>query len=315
VHIAWAARPLSAGNMAPPPPTCSPAAPALPEPPGLLPSQRRRVRPGRGGPTVAAIALVALASSGLMRAPAGAGSWRSVAPSSASFAAMVDCSSDRARGQAASRNSITWGRRGSATPRPRVPRPALLPSVEAVKRFLHISRFPTIWMEEWVGPANLDRANLRVSGFDTYALIAAVLLQVLIGFYGVISEPEEGASKVKHFLYEAQLLLVAVSVLTSAYTMVSFLLNKIYAVAALAMHKDVAYAVFTAASGRSRIQAFWSLIVSMVTFLAAFSLNIVSKFKGRKMVLLAVAILLGAAQMGWEWTRIMAVAGQIVYNN
>merc|ERR1719291_1296068 len=41
-----------------------------------------------------------------------------------------------------------------------------------IKRVLHIGRFPRMWKDEWVGPADLARAGLRIDGMETYAIVA-----------------------------------------------------------------------------------------------------------------------------------------------
>lgn len=154
-----------------------------------------------------------------------------------------------------------------------------------IKRFLHIGRFPRMWKEEWVGPANLDRASLRIDGMETYAVVAAVLLQVILGLYGSIAEPEADDPRIKfpvlqRIVFETQMVLLMIAVLCSTYTMVIYLLIKIYAVTALGFYKDVAYKAFTVAMGRHRSHAFWALIAAIITFLLAFALNLYSKVKG-----------------------------------
>jgi hypothetical protein len=162
-----------------------------------------------------------------------------------------------------------------------------------IKRFLHIGRFPRMWKEEWVGPANLDRASLRIDGMETYAIVAAVLLQVILGLYGAISEPDLDDPRIKfpvlqRIVFEAQMVLLMIAVLCSTYTMVVYLLIKIYAVTALGVYKDVAYRAFTVATGRHRSHAFWALIAAIITFLLAFALNLYSKVKGKRGLVLSI---------------------------
>lgn len=149
---------------------------------------------------------------------------------------------------------------------------------------------------------------------DTYAVVAAVLLQVLMGLYGVISEPEEGSGRVQRALYEAQMVLLSISVLSSTFCMVMFLLNKIYAVTALGMYKDVAYAAFRQATAQQRVRAFWSLITAMVTFLASFSISLGTRLKGRRGWFLCMTTLSGGAFMVWEWTRMMMLASKYIFS-
>ncbi|CAK0808065.1 unnamed protein product [Prorocentrum cordatum] len=89
-------------------------------------------------------------------------------------------------------------------------------------------------------------------------------------------------------VFEAQMVLLMIAVLCSTYSMVMYLLIKIYAVTALGVYKDVAYRAFTVATGRYRSHAFWALIASIITFLMAFALNLYSKVKGKRGLLLSV---------------------------
>lgn len=209
--------------------------------------------------------------------------------------------------QVATNGSFGVGRSSGSTQRKALFDP------NAVKRFLHLSRYPVVWKERWMGPANLDRAGLRLDGMDTYAVLGAVLLQVLMGMYGVIAEPEEKASRKERILYELQMLCMTVSVLSSSFTMIMFLLNKIYASSALAMYKDVAYALFQQATAQHRVHAFWSLIISIVSFLVCFSLNLSARIKGRLGIVIAAVTLCSGCVMLSEWTKMMDLAAKYIY--
>lgn len=165
-----------------------------------------------------------------------------------------------------------------------------------IKRFLHIGRFPRMWKDEWVGPADLGRASLRIDGMETYAIVAAVLLQVILGLYGSIAEPLADDPRIQYpvlqrVVFESQMVLLMIAVLCSTYTMIIFLLVKIYSVSSLGLYKDVAYMSFTMATGRYRSHAFWALIASIITFLVAFALNLFSKVKGHRGLALSVLTL------------------------
>eukprot|EP00438_Fugacium_kawagutii_P017569 Skav228557 [mRNA] locus=scaffold1887:662427:674224:- [translate_table: standard] len=74
---------------------------------------------------------------------------------------------------------------------PKAWRKALPHDAVPVRQFLHLHRYLQIWRVHWIGPENLDRAGLRVTGMDTYAIVASVLLQVITGFYGSVPEPDD----------------------------------------------------------------------------------------------------------------------------
>merc|ERR1712008_611804 len=81
--------------------------------------------------------------------------------------------------------------------------------------------------------------------------------------------------------------LLMVAVMCSTYTMVSFLLRKIYTVMALGMYRDVSYDLFFQGTKHIRKSAFWSLIWSLNTFLSAFALNLYTRIKGNRGLFLA----------------------------
>jgi len=183
----------------------------------------------------------------------------------------------------------------------------------SLKKLLHLGRWPMIWKEKWIGPANLDRAGLRLSGQDTYALVAAVLLQVLVGLYGATSQPEDNTSSMHKRLFEIQMLLLMISINCGTYTMVTFLLNKIYSSTALGMYKDVDYAVFFNETARHRVHAFWSLITCMITFMLSFSLNVMQRMKGKRGIVAAVLAVSVGSIMVYDWTSIMLLADKLIF--
>jgi len=192
--------------------------------------------------------------------------------------------------------------------------------ITALRQILHFPvKYPVMWQERWLGPANLDRANLRITGMDTYALISAVLLQVIIGLYGTCECPQEGDPHVKYprlqrWMFEAQVLALMIAVICSTYTMVMFLLCKIYTVTALAMYKDVAYDLFQKATASHRVHAFWSLIMAMNAFLVAFALNLFSRIRGnRGLVVMGVSLAL-IIPMLKEWKEVIHLASKYIFN-
>lgn len=189
-----------------------------------------------------------------------------------------------------------------------------------IKRFLHAGRFPVMWKERWIGPANLERANMRITGMETYAIVAAVLLQVILGIYGSISEPQADDPRIKYpllqrIVFEAQMVLLMVAVLCSTYTMVMFLLIKIYTVTALGMHHDVAYEVFTLSTARFRSHAFWALITSIITFLMAFALNLYTKVKGNRGIALSAVTLAFVGLLLREGASVLLAADDHIFGN
>lgn len=215
-------------------------------------------------------------------------------------------------GGSARRQRLTFGVAGPRTGKH--PRQAMVEH-EAIKRVLHWHRYPTLWKEHWFGPANLDRANLRISGMDTYALIAAVLLQVLLGLYGAIGDPDRDAPLSQKLMFEVKMFLLVAAVLSSSFTMVMFLLNKIYSVTALAMHKDVAYRAFQRATSHLRVGAFWSLILSIVSFILSFTLHVLTRIESKRRRFFYVITLVSVSWMLWQWWEIIVLANKHIFSN
>jgi len=186
-----------------------------------------------------------------------------------------------------------------------------------LRQMLHVGRYPVMWQERWIGPANLARADLKITGMDTYALVAAVLLQVIIGLYASVPEPQEDDPKIKYprlqrYVFQLQMALLMVAVMCSTYTMVSFLLCKVYTVMALGMYQDVSYDLFFQGTNNIRLSSFWSLIVSMETFLFAFALNLYTRVKGNRGVFLASVAIFVVFLLVREVMGIYALAEKFV---
>jgi len=184
----------------------------------------------------------------------------------------------------------------------------------AVKRLLHaMERGPRRLRENWIGPVNFDRADMRVSAFDTYAVVATVMLQVVVGLYSSIPDPGSDATPVQRQAFRLQMLLLTVAVMCSTFTMVIFLLSKIYGVTALAMHKDLTYDMFIRVTSGGRSRAFWSLIGAMWSFLGAFVITLLQRIRGKLGYAAIVGTLTSAAYMTWEWYHVISWAGKHIY--
>lgn len=199
----------------------------------------------------------------------------------------------------------------------KVARPAASASVW-LRQVLHCGRYPMMWKDRWIGPANLDRANLKITGMDTYALVAAVLLQVIIGLYASVTEPSPDDPKIKYprlqrYVFQMQMVLLMIAVMCSTYTMVSFLLCKIYTVMSLGMYQDVAYELFFKGTQKIRRSAFWSLIWSLNTFLFAFALNLYTRIKGNRGLFLMAVGILTVIKVVSDVLGVLALADKFVY--
>eukprot|EP00929_Paragymnodinium_shiwhaense_P011988 TRINITY_DN1184_c0_g1_i1.p2 TRINITY_DN1184_c0_g1~~TRINITY_DN1184_c0_g1_i1.p2 ORF type:complete len:321 (-),score=83.87 TRINITY_DN1184_c0_g1_i1:69-953(-) len=170
----------------------------------------------------------------------------------------------------------------------------------------HVMRFIGRQEERWLGPVNFDRQGLRLGAQDTYATLATIILGTVLGLYGCVPDVDENSTPLQKKLHTAQMALLAAATLTSTFTMVIFVLSKVYSVTALAFWKDVAYNTFTHATDTLRMQAFWSLIASNGFFMMAFCLNIAHRMgKGKNgyyVTAAAVAISLFCTYQFWVMT-------------
>jgi len=184
---------------------------------------------------------------------------------------------------------------------------------------LHCGRYPVMWHERWIGPANLDRALLRITGMDTYAVVASVLLLVVIGLYTSVPEPSADDPTIKYprlqrVVFDLQMVLLMIAVLGSTYTTVAFLLCKVYTTIALGMYRDVAYDLFFQGARQLRVAAFWSLICSMITFLLAFALNLFARIKRNRGLLLATTGIVSLLLVIRDWWDLLALAQKFGLN-
>jgi len=231
--------------------------------------------------------------------------------SSASFAAAVVGASSSPMGTA-------FGARIDNAPEPATPREsggAEIAAVDGLRATIqHVTRFPGRMAERWIGPVNFDRANLRIDAMDGYALVASIVLQIVIGLYGATEEPEEGCPKAERWVFEIQLGLLMLATMTSCFTMMIFLLGKIYSTTALGMWKDVAFFNFQYATAHHRNQAFWSLLISCLAFTGSFSLNLYSRMKGKRGITASAISFAVAAAMCVSIKQIMQLANSHVFD-
>jgi len=216
---------------------------------------------------------------------------------------------------------------------------------EGIRHALHIGlRIQKAW-DHWIGPVDLDRQDLRLSGFENYAIISAVMLQILVGFYAGVAHPKDHSGEatpaaaaapasavasaakpeaaptapskdvVDKLVFEIQMFLLLIAVLCSTFTMVMFLLAKICNVTALGLYKDVNYATFLHSSRSHRVLAFWSLFIALGTFLLAFALDLFRRVAGPRGVAVKVIAIVGGLYMLWEWADIMWLADKHIFTN
>eukprot|EP00929_Paragymnodinium_shiwhaense_P014105 TRINITY_DN121994_c0_g1_i1.p1 TRINITY_DN121994_c0_g1~~TRINITY_DN121994_c0_g1_i1.p1 ORF type:complete len:295 (-),score=55.60 TRINITY_DN121994_c0_g1_i1:146-1030(-) len=181
----------------------------------------------------------------------------------------------------------------------------------------HIMRRLGRLEERWLGPINFDRANLRISGMDTYSVVASVLILTLTSLYGATSLPakEEEATPAQKRLYEIQMVCLMVAMLCSTYCMITFLLNKVYSCTALGLWKDVAYNSFMRDMVQVRLRGFWSMMIALVALMTSFSLNLIDKVGGKRGWAVGGASILMGIWMCVQWADVYNAASHYIYNS
>eukprot|EP00929_Paragymnodinium_shiwhaense_P020543 TRINITY_DN13661_c0_g1_i1.p2 TRINITY_DN13661_c0_g1~~TRINITY_DN13661_c0_g1_i1.p2 ORF type:complete len:271 (-),score=75.80 TRINITY_DN13661_c0_g1_i1:176-988(-) len=264
-------------------------------------SLRRRVRSLSRAST---LVMMTLACSVLMRLPPFAPSQQQ---SSASFAAAVVQT-----GGSSQPSRSLFGMRIEKTPLESGG--AEIASVDATRASIqHVMRFPGRMMERWMGPVNFDRASLRIDAMDGYALVASIVIQIVVGLYGATEEPEEKSGP-QRWMFEVQIWLLLIATMTSCFTMMVFLLGKIYSTTALGMWKDVAFFNFQHATAHHRNQAFWSLLISCLAFTGSFSLNLYTRLKGKRGVSASLISFAVAGAMCLSIQQVMRLANTHVFD-
>lgn len=169
--------------------------------------------------------------------------------------------------------------------------------------------------DHWIGPVNLSRQGLRISGMENYAVIASVMLQILVGFYCGVGQPDEKSSQTDKYIFEGQMILLMIAIMCSTFTMVMFLLAKICNVTALGLYKDVDYATFLQETTHHRAEAFWSMFIGITCFVFAFSLDLLRRVDGQRGLILKATSLMGGLVMLWMWADVMYLADKYFFTS
>lgn len=181
----------------------------------------------------------------------------------------------------------------------------------------HIMRRIGRLEERWLGPINFDRANLRISGMDTYSVVASVLMLTLLGLYGAtkVNPSYEQSTGGQKIVFEIQVVLLMIATLASTFCMVTFLLNKVYTCTALGLWKDVAYNAYMRDMVSARLRGFWAMFIGVVALLLSFSLSLINRFKGKRGYYLAGVSALFTLWMCGEFADVYNAAGHYIYQS
>eukprot|EP00929_Paragymnodinium_shiwhaense_P032466 TRINITY_DN17984_c0_g1_i1.p1 TRINITY_DN17984_c0_g1~~TRINITY_DN17984_c0_g1_i1.p1 ORF type:complete len:282 (+),score=66.31 TRINITY_DN17984_c0_g1_i1:85-930(+) len=217
-----------------------------------------------------------------------------------------------------------FGLRGGVSAMPKAESPAQSPvareamdvelPLTGIRAFVqHILRWPGRMSERWLGPVNFDRAGLRLDTMDTYAAVASLFMGCLLGLYGCVSDPEEDAPKSAKTLFEVQMALLMFSTLCASFTTFVFLINKLFAATAMGLWKDVAFFTYQYHTAFQRKLAFWGLVLSMISFIACFALNLYEKIQGKKGKYAAFFTLGAGAIMSLSCKELMDLANKLIF--
>lgn len=93
------------------------------------------------------------------------------------------------------------------------------------------------------------------------------------------------------------------------------MLCKLFSAISLGLYKDVAWELFVEAAKRHRLHAFYALISAILTFLAAFVLNLFSRIKGKRGITFTILFMLPIAWMVRLWVDIVLIGEKYIYGS
>jgi len=133
----------------------------------------------------------------------------------------------------------------------------------------------------------LQRATIRVEAFDTYGVIAAMVLSCAVSMFDNC-DPTVGGI-VQQGVSLASLVSLSVSVLSGAYTTLVFTMISLYSKTALGMKKDESFAIFSKETARHRQEGFYSFLACIASFGVAFCLSLITRMRHTPSVQLLIA--------------------------
>jgi hypothetical protein len=162
---------------------------------------------------------------------------------------------------------------------------------------------------------DLTRVSMRLDGFNSYAIIAALLLNATLKLYCMTPKQIESGGniskeKVASILF---LLFAGTSLLCTAYSTLVFSLLSLYSKTALGLGQDAAFLEFFAATAVVRKRAFHSLLAALLSFKLCFTASLFIHYDGKmRWWLVSIATIVGI--LSWmHWQSVISIAGDLLF--
>jgi hypothetical protein len=147
---------------------------------------------------------------------------------------------------------------------------------------------------------NLERAALRLDGFEVYVLVSVITSTSSYGF--IVESGQQHANSV---LDVAVLSISTISTLLGMYSALIFSLSVLYGKTALGMNQDDKYFDFLDATSDQRVRAFQAFCASLLTFCLQVVLVVTREIPQSSLQL--IATLVGVAAIAWGYQEVKRV--------
>jgi hypothetical protein len=162
---------------------------------------------------------------------------------------------------------------------------------------------------------DLTRVSMRLDGFNSYAIIAALLLNATLKLYCMTPKQIESGGnistgKVATILF---VLFAGSSLICNAYSALVFSLLSLYSKTALGLGQDAAFLEFFAATSVVRRRAFHSLLAALLSFKLCFTTSLYIHYNGKiRWWLVSIATIVGI--LSWmHWQSVISIAGDLLF--
>ena len=163
---------------------------------------------------------------------------------------------------------------------------------------------------------DLNRAGLRLSSLEQYAVVGSILLGSIIDIFS--DTPKRKESDQTRFGRTCQMIhgiSISVGVLSAMYTTVVFTLFGLYAKTALGIGNDEAYLELLKATSAIRLRGFQSFLLCLLSFNVSIIMNMFLNFQdGIIRYVMATMTILGTAVSLSHFSFIVKTASEIIFS-
>lgn len=169
---------------------------------------------------------------------------------------------------------------------------------------------------------DIARASIRLEGLSSYALVAALLMNIGLRLYGSIPKKMNlTAEDTKHYKLENAAAMLSsvfgvICIITGMTTTIIFSFLGLYSKTALGMGNDAGFVEFFSATAGMRAVGFQSMRSCIFCLKGSFVTSTLLDFRGQgnfRYVIFSLSLVL--CVMSWmQWSSIVKLAGGILYH-